>query len=118
MGKVLLLCLVLMLNILLFWCQPWVFKWVDGVGLSGASSEGRAVIKFKEGDEEIIISDEYNGKPITQIGVSTSINIPKGIKRIFIGKNVSKIYSFNGLDLEEVSVHEENEHFICIDGVL
>lgn len=114
MKKILVVFYTLLFNFVLMKCQPAPSYWTYGIGLT----KDNIVVSFKDDYEEFIIPDEYNGEPITQIGYYDWIHIPYKTKRIFIGKNVSKIVFFNGPNLEELDVHEENEHFAAVDGVL
>lgn len=69
---------------------------------------------------ELVIDDEYEGLPVTDIPNFTGFNLEYA-EKIVIGKNVETIgeWAFtNNQKLKEFSVSEENEHFCSVDGVL
>lgn len=69
---------------------------------------------------EIVIEDEYEGLPVTEIPNFSGFNLEYA-EKIVIGKNVETIgeWAFtNNQKLKEFSVSEENEHFCSVDGVL
>lgn len=81
-----------------------------------------SVVKYTDSTEitEIVIPDEYEGKPVTNIE-NFSIFNAESLKKITIGKNVSKIgeWAFtNNQALQEFVVDEENKYFTAVDGAL
>lgn len=68
----------------------------------------------------IIIPDEYEGVPVTEIADFAGCNL-ESVEVISIGKNVESIgiWAFeNNQSLKEFIVNEENEYFCSVDGVL
>lgn len=101
---------------------------------SSISLSGNKDVKYKiDGDHavvtelptstgitEIIIADEYEGLPVTEIRDFAGCNLEYA-EKITIGKNVSEIgvWAFtNNQKLKEFIVSEENESFTSRDGVL
>lgn len=81
-----------------------------------------SVVKYTDSTEitEIVIPDEYEGKPVTNIENFSLFNA-ESLKKITIGKNVSEIgeWAFtNNQALQEFAVDEDNEYFTAVDGVL
>lgn len=71
-------------------------------------------------DKEIIIADEYEGKPVTVIKEYIGSNL-EAAEKIHIGKNVSEIgvWSFsNNQKLNAYEVDPANENFCCVDGAV
>lgn len=69
---------------------------------------------------EIIVPDEIEGFPVTEIADFSLFNC-ESLKKIYIGKNVSKIGEWsmtNNQRLEQFAVDESNEYFCSVDGVL
>lgn len=69
---------------------------------------------------EIIVPDEIEGLPVTEIADFSLFNC-ESLKKIYIGKNVSKIGKWsmtNNQGLTEFVVDEENAYFCSVDGVL
>lgn len=72
------------------------------------------------GVTQLIIADEYEGLPVTEISDFAGCNLEYA-EKITIGKNVETIgeWAFtNNQKLKEFVVDEENEHFCSVDGVL
>lgn len=100
----------------------------------GDSSGGNLRIKYKIDGEravvtgvpdnvtmpEIVIPDEYAGKPVTEIEDFSMVNL-ENVTKITIGKNVETIGPWameNNKRLTAIEVSEENPFFCDIDGVL
>lgn len=100
----------------------------------GDSSGGNLRIKYKIDGEravvtgvpdnvtmpEIVIPDEYDGKPVTEIEDFSMVNL-ENVTKITIGKNVETIGPWameNNKKLTAIEVSEENPFFCDIDGVL
>lgn len=100
----------------------------------GDSSGGNLRIKYKIDGEravvtgvpdnvtmpEIIIPDEYDGKPVTEIEDFSMVNL-ENVTKITIGKNVETIGPWameNNKRLTAIEVSEENPFFCDKDGVL
>lgn len=100
----------------------------------GDSSGGNLRIKYKIDGEraivtgvpdnvtmpEIVIPDEYDGKPVTEIEDFSMVNL-ENVTKITIGKNVETIGPWameNNKRLIAIEVSEENPFFCDIDGVL
>lgn len=69
---------------------------------------------------EITVPDEIEGLPVTEIADFSLFNC-ESLKKIYIGKNVSKIGEWsmtNNQGLTEFVVDEANEYFCSVDGVL
>ena len=69
---------------------------------------------------EITVPDEIEGLPVTEIANFSLFNC-ESLKKIYIGKNVSKIDEWsmtNNQRLSEFVVDDENEYFCSVDGVL
>ena len=69
---------------------------------------------------EIVIPDEYEGKPVTGIADFAAVNL-ENVTKITIGRNVSEIGLWtlaNNKKLTAVEVDEGNEYFCDKDGVL
>ena len=69
---------------------------------------------------EIVIPDEYEGKPVTAIADFAAVNL-ENVTKISIGKNVCEIGPWaieNNRHLEAIEVSDENEFFCDVDGVL
>lgn len=69
---------------------------------------------------EIIVPDEIEGFPVTEIADFSLFNC-ESLKKIYIGKNVSKIGEWsmtNNQRLEQFVVDDSNEYFCSVDGVL
>lgn len=69
---------------------------------------------------EITVPDEIEGLPVTEIADFSLFNC-ESLKKIYIGKNVSKIGEWsmtNNQGLSEFVVDEANEYFCSVDGVL
>ena len=69
---------------------------------------------------EIVIPDEYNGKPVTEIADFSMVNL-ENVTKITIGKNVKTIGPWameNNKRLSAIEVDEENPYFCDVDGVL
>lgn len=69
---------------------------------------------------EIIVPDEIEGFPVTEIADFSLFNC-ESLKKIYIGKNVSKIGEWsmtNNQRLEQFAVDDSNEYFCSVDGVL
>ncbi len=69
---------------------------------------------------EIVIPDEYEGLPVTEIAQFSISNL-RFVEKITIGKNVEKIGNWclrNNSKLIDIEVSEENENFASADGVL
>ena len=69
---------------------------------------------------EITVPDEIEGLPVTEIANFSLFNC-ESLKKIYIGKNVSKIGEWsmtNNQRLEQFAVDEANEYFCSVDGVL
>lgn len=81
-----------------------------------------SVVKYTDSTEvtEIVIPDEYEGKPVTTIENFSLFNA-ESLQKITIGKNVSEIgeWAFtNNQALQEFVVDEENPYFTAVDGAL
>lgn len=69
---------------------------------------------------EIVIPDEYEGKPVTGIADFAAVNL-ENVTKITIGRNVSEIGLWalaNNKKLTAVEVNDDNEYFCDKDGVL
>ncbi len=69
---------------------------------------------------EIIIPDEFEGVPVTEIADFGLFNA-ESVEKIVIGKNVQKIGGWsmtNEQKLKAFEVDSENQHFTSVDGVL
>ena len=69
---------------------------------------------------EIVIPDEYEGKPVTGIADFAAVNL-ENVTKITIGRNVSEIGLWaleNNKKLTAIEVDEGNEYFCDLDGVL
>lgn len=69
---------------------------------------------------EIVIPDEYDGKPVTGIADFAAVNL-ENVTKITIGKNVKEIGLWaleNNKKLTAIEVDEANEYFCDVDGVL
>lgn len=69
---------------------------------------------------EIVIPDEYEGKPVTGIADFAMVNL-ENVTKITIGKNVSEIGPWameNNKRVTAIEVDEENGYFCDLDGVL
>ncbi|MBQ9945694.1 MAG: leucine-rich repeat domain-containing protein [Clostridia bacterium] len=69
---------------------------------------------------EIVIPDEYEGKPVTEIADFAAVNL-ENVTKLTIGKNVSKIGLWameNNKKVSFIDVDDENEYFCDVDGVL
>lgn len=69
---------------------------------------------------EIIIPDEFEGVPVTEIADFGLFNA-ESVEKIVIGKNVQKIGGWsmtNEQKLREFEVDSENQYFTAVDGVL
>lgn len=69
---------------------------------------------------EIVIPDEYEGKPVTGIADFAAVNL-ENVTKITIGKNVSEIGLWaleNNKKLTAIEVDDENGYFCDMDGVL
>lgn len=69
---------------------------------------------------EIVIPDEYDGKPVTGIDDFAMVNL-ENVTKITIGKNVSEIGPWameNNKRVTAIEVDSENEYFCDLDGVL
>lgn len=72
------------------------------------------------GVTEVVIPDEYEGVPVTEVADFAGCNL-EGVKKITVGKNVESIgvWAFtNNQKLEAFEVSEDNGHFCAVDGVL
>jgi hypothetical protein len=69
---------------------------------------------------ELIIPDEFNGKPITAIG-ELAIQVCDNIETIGIGKNIATIDKWGivgNRHLKRINVTPENPYFASVDGIL
>ena len=69
---------------------------------------------------EIVIPDEYEGVPVTKIADFSATNL-EYVTAFSIGKNVKEIGTWaleNNQHITAFNVHEENEHFCDVDGVI
>ncbi len=69
---------------------------------------------------EIVIPDEYEGKPVTEIADFAIVNL-ENVTKVTIGKNVKTIGLWameNNKKLTAIEVDEENPYFCDKDGVL
>ncbi len=69
---------------------------------------------------EIVIPDEYEGKPVTGIADFAAVNL-ENVTKITIGKNVKEIGLWaleNNKKLTAIEVDDANEYFCDVDGVL
>lgn len=99
-----------------------------------ASGAGNLKIKYKISDgeaivtgvpdnatvPEIVIPDEYDGYPVTEIADFSIVNL-ENVTRVTIGKNVKTIGLWameNNKRLTYIEVDDENQYFSDIDGVL
>lgn len=70
--------------------------------------------------KELVIPDEFNGKPVTAIG-RLAISSADTLEVIRIGKNITQIddWGITGCThLKSIEVAEENESYCSVDGVL
>ncbi len=95
--------------------------YVDGIRYQIVDNE--AVVTGTENKTtvtEIIIPDEYEGLPVTEIADFGIVNLEYAVS-IHIGKNVKEIGEWamtNNQHITKITVSEENEYFCDIDGVL
>lgn len=86
-------------------------------------SDGNAVVTGVPDNStvpEIVIPDEYDGMPVTEIADFSMVNL-ENVTKITIGKNVKTIGSWameNNKRLTAIEVDEENPYFCDKDGVL
>lgn len=69
---------------------------------------------------EIVIPDEYEGKPVTEIADFAVVNL-ENVTKVTIGKNVKAIGLWameNNKKLTFIEVDDENQYFTDVDGVL
>lgn len=69
---------------------------------------------------EIVIPDEYEGKPVTGIADFAIVNL-ENVTKITIGRNISEIGLWameNNKKVTAIEVDEENAYFCDVDGVL
>ncbi len=69
---------------------------------------------------EIVIPDEFEGVPVTEIANFAAVNL-EYVTEIKIGKNVQEIGTWafeNNQKLQKFVVDEENSYFCSVDGVL
>lgn len=104
------------------------------LSFSGCSSKTESKLEYKIVNNEVIITkytdstqkteiivpDEIEGFPVTEIADFSLFNC-ESLKKIYIGKNVSKIGEWsmtNNQRLEQFAVDDSNEYFCSVDGVL
>lgn len=104
------------------------------LSFSGCSSKTESKLEYKIVNNEVIITkytdstqkteitvpDEIEDLPVTEIADFSLFNC-ESLKKIYIGKNVSKIGEWsmtNNQRLEQFAVDESNEYFCSDDGVL
>lgn len=97
-------------------------------------SQGSLKIKYRiDGDKaivtsvpdnvtmpEIVIPDEYDGKPVTGIDDFAVVNL-ENVTKITLGKNIEEIGLWameNNKKLTAIEVDNENQFFCDVDGVL
>ncbi len=86
-------------------------------------SDGKAVVTEVPDNltmPEIVIPDEYEGNPVTEIADFAIVNL-ENVTKVTIGKNVEAIGLWameNNKKLTAIEVDEENQYFCDIDGVL
>ncbi len=87
-------------------------------------SEGDSLVVTSVPDNvtvpEIVIPDEYDGKPVTAIADFAAVNL-ENVTKITIGRNVKEIglWAFeNNKRVTAFEVDDENEYFCDVDGVL
>ncbi len=86
-------------------------------------SDGNAIVTGVPDNatiSEIIIPDEYEGNPVTEIADFAIVNL-ENVTKVTIGKNVKTIGLWameNNKKLTAIEVDENNEYFCDIDGVL
>lgn len=69
---------------------------------------------------EIVIPDEYDGRPVTEIADFSIVNL-ENVTKVTIGKNVKTIGLWameNNKKLTFIDVDDENQYFTDMDGVL
>lgn len=69
---------------------------------------------------EIVIPDEYDGVPVTEIAEFAAVNL-EYVTKVTIGKNVKEISDWafgNSKKIAEFEVSEENPYFTDVDGVI
>lgn len=69
---------------------------------------------------EIVIPDEYDGKPVTGIADFAAVNL-ENVTKITIGSNVREIGLWaleNNKRVTAIEVDDDNEYFCDVDGVL
>ncbi len=115
-------------------CIGFVFTGCNLNDVVGMFTSGGADIEYETGESsakvtkvankstvtEIVIPDEYEGLPVTEIADFAISNL-RFAEKIIIGKNVEKIGAWslrNNENVTEITVSEENEHFADLDGVL
>ncbi len=85
--------------------------------------DGNAIVKSVPDNStlpEIVIPDEYEGYPVTEIADFAAVNL-ENVTKITIGKNVKTIslWAFeNNKKVTAFEVDEENPYFCDLDGVL
>ncbi len=115
-------------------CIGFVFTGCDLNDIIGSFTSGSAAVEYELGETyakvvkvankstvtEIVIPDEYEGLPVTEIAEFAISNL-RFAQKIIIGKNVEKIGAWslrNNENVAEIAVSEDNGYFASTDGVL
>ena len=116
-----LVCVFILISLLFSGCMSELGGGSDEIKISIESSKAIVTeLPNQTSVTSIVIPDEYDGVPVTEIADFAGCNL-ESVEVISIGKNVESIgvWAFeNNQSLKEFIVDEENENYCSVDGVL